>query len=102
MTKAELIDRLYQRMQEKHLDLPMDTVDDSVRTIIEVISEHLAQGHRAEFRGFGSFNIAIRPARIARNPRTGESVKVAEKRKVNFKAGLELRQLSLVKLNESI
>jgi integration host factor subunit beta len=94
MTKAELTDRLYQRMQEKRLDLPMDTVDEAVRTIFDTLSEQLIRGTRAEFRGFGSFNISTRPARTARNPRTGESVSVPEKRLIHFKPGQELRDLS--------
>jgi integration host factor subunit beta len=94
MTKAELIDRIYERMQEKRLNLPMNLIDLATRTIIESIGEHLAQGKRVEFRGFGSFSTIKRDARIARNPRTGESVNVPVKRTVHFKAGRELRHLT--------
>ena len=44
--------------------------------IINEISYALAKGHRAEFRGFGVFSPSIRKERIARNPKTGEDIKV--------------------------
>ncbi|MEY3996821.1 MAG: hypothetical protein RL344_1164 [Pseudomonadota bacterium] len=94
MTKAELIDRIYERMQEKNINLPMSLVDAAVRTIIDSISEQLAQDKRAEFRGFGSFSTTRRNAYTARNPRTGQTVTVPVKRIIHFKAGRELRHLT--------
>ena len=44
--------------------------------IINEITLALSKGNRAEFRGFGSFSPSIREARIARNPKTGEGIKV--------------------------
>jgi integration host factor subunit beta len=46
-----------------------------------------------EIRGFGSFSVSHRPARIGRNPRSGERVVVPEKRMPHFKPGKTLRQL---------
>jgi integration host factor subunit beta len=94
MTKAELIDRIYERMQEKNINLPMKVVDAAVCTIIDSISEQLVQNKRAEFRGFGSFSTIKRNAYTARNPRTGEYVTVPVKRIIHFKAGRELRHLT--------
>ncbi len=94
MTKAELIDRIYERMQEKNINLPVSLIDAAVLTIIDSIGEQLAQDKRAEFRGFGSFSTTRRKAYIARNPRTGETVTVPIKRIVHFKVGHELRHLT--------
>ena len=94
MTRAELIDRLYERMQEKNLAMTAPDVDASVRDILDMMVENLARGRRAEIRGFGSFNVTQREARIARNPRSGESVRVPAKRVAHFKAGKELRHLA--------
>ncbi|MEN9911708.1 MAG: hypothetical protein RI956_152 [Pseudomonadota bacterium] len=94
MTKAELIDRMYERMQEKNAGLPMNLVDAAVCTIIDSVAEQLVQDKRAEFRGFGSFSTTIRNAYIARNPCTGEAVTVPIKRIIHFKAGRELRHLT--------
>ena len=52
----------------------------------------LARGHRIEIRGFGSFSINRRPPRLGRNPRTGESVHIPERRVPHFKPGKALRE----------
>ena len=52
----------------------------------------LARGHRIEIRGFGSFSINRRPPRMGRNPRSGESVAIPEKRVPHFKPGKALRE----------
>ena len=51
----------------------------------------LSKGDRIEIRGFGSFDLKKRDARVGRNPKTGESVKVPAKNVPHFKAGKELR-----------
>jgi integration host factor subunit beta len=51
----------------------------------------LADGHRIEIRGFGSFALSHRPSRVGRNPKSGEKVQVPEKRVPHFKPGKELR-----------
>ena len=94
MTRAELIDRLYERMQEHNLAMTVSDVDASVRDILGMMIESLARGRRAEIRGFGSFNVSLREERIARNPRSGEAVNVPAKRVAHFKAGKELKQLA--------
>ena len=55
-----------------------------------------ANGDRVELRGFGTFSVKYRDARIARNPRTGEAVHVEAKRLPFFKTGKALRE----KLND--
>ena len=52
----------------------------------------LARGERVELRGFGAFSVKNRPARIGRNPRTGDKVVVAEKYVPFFKTGKEMRE----------
>ncbi len=52
----------------------------------------LARGERVELRGFGAFTVKQRNARAGRNPRTGETVEVAQKSVPFFKAGKELRE----------
>jgi len=52
----------------------------------------MEDGDRVELRGFGAFSVKHRPARIGRNPRTGEQVRVDEKFVPFFKTGKELRE----------
>lgn len=69
------------------------TKADSMRAydaFLEVSSDLLKKGERIQFLGFGSFAVAERPARVARNPRTGKEIKVAAKKVVKFKAGKQL------------
>ena len=64
------------------------TVKDAERVLDIIISEitaALAKGNRAEFRGFGTFNPSLRFSRIARNPKTGDSIKVPKTTIPTFK-----------------
>lgn len=88
MVKSELIVRL----AERNPHLYQRDIERIVTTIFDEISAALALGQRVELRGFGAFSVKQRPARTARNPRTGESVQVAEKHIPFFKTGKELRQ----------
>ncbi len=88
MTKSELIQRL--AAQNPHLY--QRDVERIVSTIFDEISEALERGDRVELRGFGAFSVKRRDPRVGRNPRTGETVHVAEKRVPYFKTGKELRE----------
>lgn len=92
MIKSELIARL----AEANPHLYQRDVERIVSTVFDEISSALSRGDRVELRGFGSFSVKHRPARIGRNPRTGEAVNVAEKHVPFFKTGKELRE----RLNE--
>jgi integration host factor subunit beta len=64
----------------------------AVKAILDAMSDALVRGHRIEIRGFGSFSINRRPPRMGRNPRSGESVHIPEKRVPHFKPGKALRE----------
>ena len=64
-----------------------------MNTVFSSITESLAEGKKVELRGFGSFRIRQRNARIGRNPKSGQKVEVPSKKVPFFKAGKELRQL---------
>jgi len=88
MTKSELIEALTRRQGH----LKADDVDLGVKTLLELMSDALAQGDRIEVRGFGSFSLHYRPPRLGRNPKTGESVALPGKHVPHFKPGKELRE----------
>jgi integration host factor subunit beta len=87
MTKSELILRL----AEANPHLFHRDVERIVTTIFDEVAEALARGDRVELRGFGAFSVKRRDARVGRNPRTGDSVEVAEKHVPFFKTGKQLR-----------
>ncbi|NNE84728.1 MAG: integration host factor subunit beta [Alphaproteobacteria bacterium] len=88
MTKSDLILRL----AERNPHLFQRDVERIVATILDEITAALSRGDRVELRGFGAFSVKHRGARVGRNPRTGESVSVAEKVVPYFKTGKELRE----------
>lgn len=88
MTKSELILRL----AEANPHLYQRDVERIVSCIFDEISAALSRGDRVELRGFGAFSVKRRAPRTGRNPRTGESVQVAEKYVPFFKTGKELRE----------
>jgi len=63
-----------------------------VDTVFNAMVDALKDGQGIEIRGFGSFTIREYKAYDGRNPRTGEIVKVAQKRLPFFKVGKELRE----------
>ncbi len=88
MTKSELIDT----MASSQPHLAHKDVEDAVKKMLEQMSETLASGDRIEIRGFGSFSLHYRPARMGRNPKTGEAVALPAKYVPHFKPGKELRE----------
>lgn len=88
MTKSELIAALAEStptLTRKHAELVVNKIFDSM-------TQALVVGDRIEIRGFGSFHARTRAARVGRNPKTGVSVQVVEKRVPFFKVGKELRE----------
>ncbi len=88
MTRSELINRLAERFPQ----LVAKDAEFAVRTILDAMANTLAAGKRIEIRGFGSFALSHRPPRVGRNPKSGETVMVPEKRVPHFKPGKDLRE----------
>lgn len=88
MTKAELVEEV-----AKSVELSKKDAEKIVNTVFERIIDALHSGEKIELRGFGSFRLRERKARIGRNPKTGETVHVPTKRVPYFKAGKELKEL---------
>jgi len=88
MIKSELV----QNIAERNPHLYQRDVEHIVNAVLEEIVSALSRGDRVELRGFGAFSVKNRPARIGRNPRTGEKVEVDEKFVPFFKTGKEMRE----------
>ena len=88
MIKSELV----QMIADKNPHLYHRDVENIVNAILDEITGALATGNRVELRGFGAFSVKNRPARTARNPKTGAQVSVDEKWVPFFKTGKELRE----------
>ena len=81
-TKRELIKRVAIKTDQKQ-----HVAKRIVQTFMDEMIEELAHGNRLEFREFGVFDTIRKKPRLARNPRTGEVVKVPAKVVVHFKVG---------------
>ncbi len=63
----------------------------AVNAVFGAISDALAKGDAVQLIGFGTFSVKERAAREGRNPRTGETVKIAASKVPTFKAGKGLK-----------
>jgi integration host factor subunit beta len=87
MIRSELI----QKIADENPHLYQRDVERIVNTIFDEVTSAMSRGDRVELRGFGAFSVKQRDARVGRNPRTGETVKVKEKHVPFFKTGKLLR-----------
>ena len=86
MNKAELIAAVAEKT-----GLSKKDTEAVVSASLEVITESLAQGEKVQLVGFGSFETKARAARIGRNPRTKEEIKIPASKLPVFKAGKALK-----------
>lgn len=86
-TKRELARRISART-----GVTQETAREVVQAFLDEMLSELGEGHRLEFRDFGIFDVQEKRARLARNPRTGERVRVPAKRVVQFKPGRLMKQ----------
>lgn len=87
LTKANLVEEVARSAQ-----VTKKQAEEIVQTVFATIVDSLHAGRKVELRGFGSFRIRSRGARLGRNPKTGERVEVPPKRIPYFKPGKELKE----------
>jgi nucleoid DNA-binding protein len=81
-TKRELVKSIAERTA-----LTQAQASDVVRALLEAVVEQVLDEGRIELRNFGVFELRVRAARKARNPRTGEVLVVPERQAVVFRPG---------------
>jgi integration host factor subunit beta len=91
MNKSDLIQGLVKLTDQKE-NLSEKKATDVVNLIFKSLTDELKRGGRVEIRGFGSFVVREYDSYTGRNPKTGNSIKVAAKRLPFFKVGKELRE----------
>ena len=87
MNKGQLIDELESRLGGKR------AATEAVQGVLDVIIRTVAKGEKVGITGFGTFEKALRAARIGRNPRTGAKVKIKKTAVPKFKAGTQFRDV---------
>ena len=83
---------LIEMLSKKLPNMAGRDVEVIVNTIFDSMTDALRKGDRIEIRGFGSFEVRCRKPRVGRNPKTGTSVDVGERKVPFFKVGKELRE----------
>ena len=87
MVRSELI----RTLNEKLPDSQLDNMELIVNCLLKHMSDGLVRGERIEIRGFGGFDLHHRAPRIARNPKTGETLELSTKTVVHFKPGKDMK-----------
>ena len=88
MNKTELV----AAMAEK-TELSKKDAEKALKAFTDVVAEELTKGEKIQLVGFGTFEVAERGAREGRNPKTGESMKIAASKAPKFKAGKALKDV---------
>jgi DNA-binding protein HU-beta len=86
MNKAEIVEKI-----AKDTGLTKVTAAAAVESLIDGITRSLKKGNSVSFVGFGTFKTASRKARTARNPQTGDAIKIPKRRVARFTAGKALK-----------
>ena len=87
MNKSDLILKIL----ESDTNLFKKDASKIVNVFFDTISEAISRGERVELRGFGVFDVKVREARIARNPKNGEAVAVPAKKVPFFRMGKDMK-----------
>ena len=88
MTKAELADRLYEKV-----GLPKKEATSIVETLFDSMKSILAEGESIKITGFGTFLVRKKSSRKGRNPKTGAELEIEQRRVVTFKPSLQFKAL---------
>jgi DNA-binding protein HU-beta len=82
---------VFEELAEAH-DLPKKQGHELMAGMIEKLTGHLVAGDKIRMSGLGMLEVRSRPARLGRNPATGESIKIAASKKIAFRAAKELKE----------
>jgi DNA-binding protein HU-beta len=72
--------------------IPKSQVNAMLTGMIKEITKHLKKGKRIRIGGLGILQVRKRPARMGRNPATGEAIKIKARKKIAFRAAKDLKE----------
>ena len=87
MTKKEIVMKIAEETGLKQIDVKV-----VVQKTLDQITNALAAGKTVELRNFGVFKVKTRKPRIGRNPKTGVTVSIPERKVVTFKSGMIMKK----------
>jgi DNA-binding protein HU-beta len=83
--------QLAETLSESH-ELPKKQVQGMLEEMVGAITKHLKRGARIRIGGLGILQVRKRPARMGRNPATGQPIKIKASKKVAFRPAKELKE----------
>ncbi|MEK9166479.1 MAG: HU family DNA-binding protein [Patescibacteria group bacterium] len=92
MNKADLATKVWEHHSKKGVDVSKKHAEEVVDFVFDTIADALKNSDEVSIAGFGTFAVKDRKARDARNPRTGETVKVPAMKVPKFRAGKGLKE----------
>ena len=88
MNRTELIDAMAKKMGDSATKKEAEA---ALKAFVDVVTEELTKKEKIQLVGFGTFETSVRPEGEGRNPRTGETMKIAESVVPKFKPGKALK-----------
>lgn len=86
MNKTELVAAIAEKAELSKKDS-----EKALKAFIDTVTDELKKGEKIQLVGFGTFEVAERPARDGRNPLTGKAMKIPASKSPKFKAGKALK-----------
>lgn len=87
MTKAEIIDSVYERVG----GFSKKEAAEVVEAVFDTMKDVLAEGQKIKISGFGNFVVRAKKQRVGRNPQTGEPIPISARRVLTFKPSQVLK-----------
>ncbi len=88
MNKAELVEAVQKALGK---DATKRAAEDSLSAVLDSIVKGIKKDKKVQIIGFGTFEVKKRAARMGRNPKTGEAMKIGASKSVGFKASSTLK-----------
>jgi DNA-binding protein HU-beta len=82
---------VFERLAEGH-EMPKKQAHAMATGMVDLVTTILKNGDRVRISGLGTIEVRDRPARMGRNPATGEAIQIAASKKVAFRAAKELKE----------
>ena len=89
MNKAQLVNLV---QKELGRDISKAASERALDAVLNAIKRGVKTGGPVQLVGFGTFRVSKRPARMGRNPKTGEPIQIGASKTVRFSAGQNLKQ----------
>jgi integration host factor subunit alpha len=97
MTKADLVDAVY----ERHGGLTKDEAAEIVDTILKTVKTSLRRGRTVRIKNFGTFEVTARPGRVGVNPVSGEKIFIRPHKGLSFRPARRLMDVMVPRKRDS-